>query len=114
MPGSLFDKIDAEIHLQEGKALLGHALLQTVGENFRVVRFRGVCVAADLVAEFSAKHLIRRHVIDFAGDIPQRHLHAADTAALSRMSAELFDFAEDLVDIAGIFVRGSARFNINA
>src|SRR5258708_29436662 len=69
-------QIDAEIHFQPGETFL-LAPFQTLAVNFRVVRFGGIGVAADLVAKFAAEHLIYRHAISLAGEVPQRHLYAA-------------------------------------
>jgi len=104
----LFNEIYAEIHFQAGKTVLSHALLQAVCEDFRVIRFRGVCIAADLIPKFPAEHLIRRHVVDFAGDIPQRHLYATDATPLPGMAAKLFNFAEYFVDTTGILAEDDA------
>jgi len=61
-------------------------------------------VSADFVAEFAAEELIDGGVVGFAGEIPEGHFDAADAAALAGVEAELFDFAEEFVDVAGVFV----------
>ena len=71
-------------------------------------RFGGVAIAADLVAELAAEHLVDRHAVGFARQVPERHLDAADAAGLPRVAAELFDLAEDLVDVAGILAQDAA------
>ena len=100
-------QVDAEIHLQPGEALL-HAAFQALAVNFRVVRFSGVGVAADVVAKLSAKHLIHGHAISLASEVPQRHLNTAHAAGLTRIAAELFDLAENIVDVAGVLAQEAA------
>src|SRR5262249_45369598 len=62
------------------------ARLQTLAEILRVMRFRGVRVAADLVANLAAEHLLHGHAISFAREIPQRHCDAPHTPPAWRES----------------------------
>ena len=82
--GRVAEQVDPQIHLEPGEALV-LAQLQALAVHLRIVRFGGVGVAADLVAELAAEHLVDRHVVGFAGQIPQRHLDAADAAGLPRV-----------------------------
>ena len=105
--GDVLDEIDAEVHFEPGEALL-FALLQALAVYLRVVRFGGVGVAADLIAKFAAEHLVNGDVVGFSGQIPEGHFDGADASALARMKAKLFDFAENFVDIAGVFAQNAA------
>ena len=84
------------------------ALLQALRRNFGIVRFGGIAVDADLVAELAAQHLVNRDVVGFARQVPQRHFHSAHAAALPRVAAELFDLAENPVDVAGVLAENPA------
>src|SRR5471032_2855207 len=103
----ILDEVDSQIHLQPGEALL-LAQAQPLSVDLRVVRFGGVGVASDAVAELAAEHLVHGYVVDLAGDIPHRHFDGADAAALPRRAAELLDPAENLVHVAGVFIEDAA------
>src|SRR6185312_1111652 len=66
-----------------------------------------LAVHTNLVAKFPAKHLIDRHTISFAGQIPQRVLNRVDAAPLAVIPAMHLDLAEDLVHVAGILAEQS-------
>jgi len=105
--GGVFEKINAEVHLQPGKPLL-FAFLQALAVNFRIVRFGGIGIAANLVAKLAAEHLVNRNVIGFPGQIPQSHLNRAHSAGLARVAAKLLDLPKYFVDVAGIFAQDPA------
>ncbi|MNW51961.1 hypothetical protein D3C74_294610 [compost metagenome] len=94
---------DAKIHLEEGEAGF-HPLLERFAHRFAGVLADNIRVAihANPIAELAAEHLVDRHAIRFAGQIPERKLDSADAAALTRMPAKLLDPAEQLVDIARV------------
>ena len=100
---------EAQVHLQEGEAH-GHAgpqrpaHLQAGMLSFHV----GIAVDADPVAVFPAQHLVHRHAVRLAGQVPQGDLHPADAAALPGRAAELFDAAEQLLHIAGVLAQEAA------
>ena len=107
--GLVLDQADADIHLQEGKAMF-HALLERVAHLGAVglAAHVGIAVDADFVAELAAQHLVNGHAEGLAGQIPERHLDAAHPAALAGVPAKLLDAAEELVDVAGIFTQEQA------
>ena len=97
----------AQIILEHRKPR-GDSLLIIGGDVFDVVRARVTLgVHADLVAKFPAKHLIDRHAISFAGQIPQRVLNRVDAAPPTVIRAMDLDLAEDLVNVAGILAEHS-------
>ncbi len=101
------NQVDSEIHLQPGESLL-HAILQPRAVNLGIFRFHRVGVDPDAIAEFSAHHLVHRHVVGFARQVPQRHLDPAHAAGLPRVKTELLDLPENLVDVAGILAQDAA------
>jgi hypothetical protein len=84
------------------------ARFEALAENLRVVGFGGVGVAADAVAKFAAEHLVYRHVISLARQIPQRHFQGAHASALARRTAELLDLAEDFINVARVLAQNAA------
>jgi hypothetical protein len=56
----------------------------------------------------AAHHGANRRVIDLAGDVPQRHFDGADASGLPRVSAELLDLAENLVELQRILADDAA------
>ena len=70
--GDFRHHLDAQVHLQPREAHLFFAGLQALREDLGVFRFGGVGVDPDLVAEFAAQHLVDRHAVHFAGDVPER------------------------------------------
>ena len=97
-----------EIHLEEGEAEV-HALLEALA-GLGAARHRrvGVAIDAHLVAELAAEHLVDRHAVGLAGEIPQRDLDRRDAAALPAVAAELLDAAEQAVDVAGVLAEQPA------
>ena len=104
--GNVLDEVDTQVHFEPGETLL-LALLEAIAVDVGIVRFGGVGVAADFVAELSAEHLIDGNVVSFARQIPQRHFDGADASALARVKSELLYFAENFVDVAGIFTQNA-------
>ena len=100
-------QVDPQVHLHPGESLR-LALLQALAEDFGIARFRGVAVDPDLVAELAAEHLVDGNVVRLARQVPERHFHSADAAALARVAAELLDLAEKLVDVAGVLAEDPA------
>ena len=86
-----------------------HALLEALA-HLGAARLVGVGVAIDahLVAELAAQHLVDRHAIGLAGEVPERDLDRRDAAALPAVAAELLDAAEQPVDVAGVFAEQPA------
>ena len=79
-PGRSGDQAGAEVHLEERVA---HrlALLEALGEDLRVAALVGVAVAADAVAVLGADQPPGGHAVDFAGDVVQRDIDRAVSAA---------------------------------
>ena len=97
----------AQVHFEHRKPR-GDSLLIIGGDVCDGVRARVTLgVHADLVAKFPAKHLIDRHAISFAGQIPQRVLNRVDAAPPAVIRAMDLDLAEDLVNVAGILAEHS-------
>ena len=108
VPGIFSTRSTPKIHLQAREALFVMRFFSRSREHLRIVGLGRVGIAADLVAELAAEHLVGGHVVDLAGDIPQRHFDAADAAALPGVSAELLDLAKDFVYVAGILSEDDA------
>ena len=104
--GNVLDEVDTQVHFEPGETLL-LALLEAIAVDVWIVRFGGVRVTAYFVAELSAEHLIDGNVVSFARQIPQRHFDGADASALARVKSELLYFAENFVDVAGIFTQNA-------
>ena len=68
----------------------------------------GVAIDAHLVAEAAAEHLVDRHAIGLAGEVPERDLDRGHAATLPAMPAELLDAAEQAVDVAGVLAEQPA------
>ena len=68
----------------------------------------GVAIHAHPVAEFAAEHLVDRHAIGLAGEVPERDLDRGDAAALPAVTAELLDPPEQPVDVAGVLAEQPA------
>ena len=68
------DLHQAEVHLEEGEAEV-HALLEALAHR-GAARAIGIGIAIDphLIAELAAQHLVDRHAIGLACEIPQRDL----------------------------------------
>ena len=65
-------------------------------------------VHPDAVPEFTSQHLIHRYPICFSRQVPEGKLYAAYSAALSGRASELFNPAEQLINIAGILAYKTA------
>ena len=92
--GNIPHQIDCHIHLQEGEALLD-APLQALAKHLGIAERRHVRINANPIAELAADHLVDRHVVGLAGQVPQRHLDPADPAGLAGVVPELFDLPKD-------------------
>ena len=107
--GFIQQQPDAQIHFQEGKAHF-HPLFQrqthVMAGVFSV--HIGVAVDTHLVPELSAQHLVQGNAVGLTGQIPQGNFDTADAAALPGGAAELFDFPEDFIHIAGVFAQNPA------
>ena len=99
-----FEQADADVHLEELEAGV-HALLEALSHDCAIGDGVGIAIDQHFVAELTARQLIGRYAVGFAGQIKERHFDTADTTALPRMKAELLDLAEDLVDIAGVLAQ---------
>src|SRR5579872_274511 len=100
-------KIDTQVHFQPRESLI-LARLQALAVDLWVVGFGRVRVAANLVAKLAAEHLVNRHSISLACQIPERHFDAADAAGLPGVTAELLDFSKDLIDVTRVFTQNAA------
>ena len=107
-PGNVFDHVNSQVHLEPRQAHFLLADSHALGIDLRVSRLRRVGVNSNFVAELPAEHLKDRHVVGFAGQVPQRHLDAGDSAALPRRPAKLLDLAEQPVHVARVFVEETA------
>ena len=107
--GFVVQKLDAEIHFQK-RETLRHALFQGVAHVCtRVLAvYVGIAVNAHLVAPFAAEQLIHRHAVKLADNIVKRHFHARYAAALTGMSAELFDSFEQFFYVERVFADEAA------
>src|SRR6266576_5770023 len=104
--GSIGNHLDSQIHLEPGEAHDFLAFFHALRVDFWILRFSGVGIDANLVAELAAAdQRVYGSVVDFAGDIPERHFDGADSAALARVSAELLHLAENLVELEGILAQ---------
>ena len=100
--GNIANAIDAQVQFQEGEALFD-SLLKAVDVGVGCIRIK-----TDTVAIAPAEHLVDRHAIRLARQVPKGHLDGGNAAALPSMRAELPDAFEDLLDVAGILVKESA------
>ena len=106
--GDIRDLHQAQVHLEEGEAEL-HALLEALAGLGAARHARvGVAIDAHLVAEPAAEHLVDRHAIGLAGEVPERDFDRRDAAALPAVPAELLDAAEQPVDVAGVLAEQPA------
>src|SRR5574344_129296 len=99
-------KLDAEVHLEEGEAHL-HAFDERLAHVASAALGVRVAVAADAVAPFSAEKLPHGKPPRLAAEVPARELDRADAAGLARVAAELLDAAEDLLDVAGVLAENA-------
>ena len=106
--GNLGYQVDAHVHLQPGDALFLLAGLQTLCEDFRVVRFVGVGVDPDSVPKLAAQHLVDGHVVHFAGDIPESLFHRDHAPRLPPVEPKLFDLVEEIRDVERVLVQQAA------
>jgi len=79
------ENVDAEVHLEPGEALI-LAGLEALAIDLGVFRFGGVGIAADLVAELAAQHLIDGNAVDFTAK-SQQAISIAQTPPAWRESA---------------------------
>src|SRR6185312_16064797 len=93
--GNAFKQIDSEIHFEPGEAHLIFPDFGPLSILLWIFRLCSVRVNPDLVPPPASQHLINRHAIHFARDIPQRHFDRADAAPLTGIAAELLDLLED-------------------
>ena len=100
-------KFDPEIHFEEGVPLL-HPIDQRPAHVAPAALGVGVAVDPDPIAELPAQQLPDRNTPRLAGEVPQRNFNTADAPRLPGRPAELFDPAENLVDVAGIFAENAA------
>ena len=100
--GDITQQANPNIHFQEFKALL-HAVLETAPHLCAILNGGGVRVAEHFVPKFAAGQLVGRHAISLTRQIKERHLYTTDPTSLATMKAKLFNFAEDLIDVAWVF-----------
>ncbi len=105
--GDIHQELDAQIHLEEGKALR-HARLESLAHVASAGLGVGVAVDADPVAELAAQELPDGDAPGLARDVPERDFDARDAAALPRHAAELLDAPENLLHVAGVFAEDAA------
>ena len=105
--GDIHQKLDAEVHFQKSIALR-HAVFESFAHIAPAAFGVGVAVDADSVTELPAEELPYGDAPRLARDVPQRNFDSADAARLPRVSAELFDAAENFLDVAGIFAQDAA------
>ena len=105
---NVFNHDDAQIHLQPGEAHFFLAGFQARGVFLDVFRFLCVGINANLVAEFSTQHLVDRHAIHLAGDIPKRLFHGDHATGLPRVTTELLDLLKDVSDAKRILAYDAA------
>ena len=107
-PRNMGDLHQPKVHFQECEAKI-HPRFQTLA-GFGAAGPFGVGIAVDphLVAELAAQHLIDRHAVSLARQIPQRHLNPRHAATLPPMAAKLLDAAEQPVDVTGVFAQQPA------
>src|SRR5437899_658572 len=104
--GSVGNHLDAQIHFEPGEAHDFLAFFHALRVDFRIFRLGGVGIDTNLVAKLAAAYQrVHGSVVDFAGDIPERHFDGADSAALARVSAKLLHLAENLVELEGILAQ---------
>lgn len=96
-----------EVHFQKSIALR-HAVFESFAHIAPAAFGVGVAVDADSVTVFSPQKLPHGDAPCLARNVPQRNFDSADAARLPRVSAELFDTAEDFLDVAGIFAQNTA------
>lgn len=101
----LIEKVlNAQVHFEKGEALL-YALLKCKSHivSGMLAVYIGIAVHSHLVAEFAAEQLPERYAPCLACQIPEGDFDAAYAAALTRMSAELLNSSEELVNVTGVF-----------
>ena len=94
-------QLDAQVHLEEGKAHLHTGFERRPHIATAPLRV-SVAVATNLVAPLAPEELPAGYAPSLAAKIHTGQFDRADAAGLARIAAELFDAAEDLLDIAGI------------
>src|SRR5574344_404010 len=99
-------KLDAEVHLEEGEAHL-HAFDERLAHVASAALGVRVAVAADAVAPLAAEQLPHGKPPRLAAKVPAREFDRADAAGLARVAAELLDPAKNLFDIARILAENA-------
>ena len=103
----IHQEFDPQIHFQESITLfhaVGKGFAHITAAAFRI----GIAINTDLIAVFTAEQLPHRNTPRFTRDIPHGNFQTAHTACLTGITAELFDPAEDLFHITGIFSEDTA------
>src|SRR6266576_1531909 len=97
---SIRHHLDSQVHLEPRETHDVFALFQSLRIDFRILRLRGIGIDANLVAKLAASdERVRGSVVDLTGDVPESHFDGANSAALARVSTELLDLAENLVEL---------------
>ena len=103
----IHQQFDPKIHFQKGVALL-HAIGKSFAHIASAALGIGVAVDPDPVTVFAAEELPHGHAPRLPRQVPQRHFDPAHAARLTGITAKLFDPAEDLFHVAGIFAKNTA------
>ena len=105
--GNIHQKFNTQIHFEKSKALF-HARFESFSHITAMTFAVGIAVTADLIAELAAKKLPDGNAPRFSGNIPAGNFNSANAACLPGIAAELFDAAEDLFHVAGVFPQNTA------
>src|SRR5262249_7504810 len=102
-----FEKIDPHVHFEEREPHL-EPCLHSPRILGSVARNRGISIEPHPVAVSTSEHLINGDLERLPGEVPERHLHAANAAALAAVVAELLDLLEQALDVAGVLAQKPA------
>src|SRR5947208_12110607 len=107
--GTATNHFDTQIHLEPGEAHAFLSILDALRVDLGIIGSRGVCIEADLVAEFAtSQQRVDGCVVNLSGDVPQRHFDGADATALPGVPSKLFDLAENPVEFQWVFTENAA------
>ncbi len=105
--GDADEGLDAYVHFEHGIAPRD-ALLELFAHRHTIGFVGGIAVHAHAVAVLTTGEGKGGYAIGFAGQVHQGHFDTGHAATLATVMAELLDFAEQTIDVAGIFAQQAA------